>query len=69
MGAVQGIAVANNTLFVVDSNLHGLYPPVNNRVLIFTNISQFIYNPTDPIPQGGRCPVCVGNSQRGCKPA
>jgi uncharacterized protein (TIGR03437 family) len=65
VGAVQGIAVANNTLFVVDSNLHGLVPPVNNRVLIYNNISRFIYGPTDPIPQGGRCPVCVGTSSVG----
>ncbi len=27
IGAVQGLAYANNTLFVVDSNLHGLMPP------------------------------------------
>ena len=60
LGAVQGMAYANNTLFVVDSNLHALIPPVNNRVLIYNNISQFIYNPMDEIPQGGRCPVCVG---------
>ena len=67
VGAVQGIAVANNTLFVVDSNLHGLYTPNNNRVLIFDNISNFIYNPTDPsMPaQGGRCPVCVGDPSVG----
>src|ERR1700722_1976329 len=65
VGAVQGIAVANNTLFIVDSNLHGLVPPVNNRVLIYNNISRFIYGPTDPIPQGGRCPVCVGTSSVG----
>ena len=38
---------------------------MNNRVLIFTNTSQFIYNPTDEIPQGGRCPVCVGNPSVG----
>ena len=65
VGAVEGLAVANNTLFVVDSNLHGLLPPDNNRVLIFNNISRYIYNPTDPIPQGGRCPVCVGTSSVG----
>jgi uncharacterized protein (TIGR03437 family) len=65
VGAPQGLAVVNNTLFVVDSNLHGLYPPFNNRVLIFTNISRYIYNPTDQIPQGGRCPVCVGTSSVG----
>ena len=48
MGAVQGLAYANNTLFVVDSNLHALIPPVNNRVLIFTNISQFHLQPHGP---------------------
>jgi uncharacterized protein (TIGR03437 family) len=60
LGAIQGVAYANNTLFVVDSNLHGLLTPNNNRVLIFDNISNFVYNPTAEIPQGGRCPVCVG---------
>ncbi len=64
-GAVQGLAYANNTLFVVDSNLHGLVPPVNNRVLIYNNISSFIYPPLDPVPQGGRCPVCVGTPSVG----
>jgi uncharacterized protein (TIGR03437 family) len=65
VGAAQGLAYANNTLFVVDSNLHGLIPPVNNRVLVFSNISRFIYNPTDEIPQGGACPVCVGTPSVG----
>ncbi len=65
IGAAQGIAYANNTLFIVDSNLHGLIPPVNNRVLIYNNISTFIYNPTDPVPQGGACPVCVGTPSVG----
>src|SRR5581483_4518697 len=65
LGAVQGLAYANNTLFVVDSNLHGLVPPVNNRVLVYTNLSSFIYNPTAEIPQGGRCNVCVGSETVG----
>ena len=60
LGGAQGLAYANNTLFVVDSNLHGLIPPENNRVLIFNTISSFIYPPTAEVPQGGRCPVCVG---------
>jgi uncharacterized protein (TIGR03437 family) len=64
-GAVQGLAYANNTLFIVDSNLHGLVPPVNNRVLIYNNISSFIYPPLDQVPQGGRCPVCVGTPSVG----
>jgi uncharacterized protein (TIGR03437 family) len=61
VGGVDGVAYANNTLFVVDSN-HLQIPPVNNRVLIYTNISQFIYSPSSQIPQGGQCPVCVGTA-------
>ena len=59
LGAVGGIAYANNTLFVSDSN-HVQATPVNNRVLIYNNVSQFIYPPTADIPQGLRCPVCLG---------
>jgi hypothetical protein len=65
IGSVQGLAYANNTLFVVDSNLHGLLTPNNNRVLIFNNVSQFIYPPTAEVPQGGGCPVCVGTPSVG----
>lgn len=65
LGAVDGIAYANNTLFVVDSNPHGLIPPVNNRVLIYNNTQQFIYAPTAEIPQGSRCNVCVGTQNVG----
>jgi uncharacterized protein (TIGR03437 family) len=60
LGATDGIAYANNTLFIVDSN-HLQIPPVNNRVLIYNNVSQFMYSPTAEIPQGVRCPVCVGS--------
>lgn len=65
LGAVSGVAYANNSLFVVDSNLHGLLPPNDNRVLIYSNISQYIYDPTAEIPQGSRCPVCIGNPSVG----
>jgi hypothetical protein len=65
LGAAQAVAYANNTLFVVDSNLHGLLQPNNNRVLIYNNVSNFIYNPTVEVPQGGRCPVCVGTPSVG----
>src|SRR5579864_7745651 len=59
LGAVGGVAYANNTLFVADSN-HIQATPVDNRVLIYNNVSQFIYAPTADIPQGLRCPVCFG---------
>jgi len=62
LGAVGGVAYANNTLFVVDSN-HVQATPVNNRVLIYNNVSQFIYPPTADIPQGLRCPVCLGSPE------
>jgi len=58
LGAVDGIAYADNRLFIVDSN-HLQIPPLNNRVLIYNNASQFIYDPTAAIPQGGRCNVCT----------
>src|ERR1700734_832503 len=65
LGAVDGVAYANNTLFVVDSNAHGLLSPNNNRVLIYSDISRYVYPPTDPVPQGSRCPVCIGNPDVG----
>ena len=61
LGAVDGVAYANNTLFVVDSNPHGALLPNDNRVLIYNNISTYIYDPTAEIPQGSGCPVCIGN--------
>lgn len=65
LGAVWGVAYANNSLFIVDSNLHGLLQPENNRVMIYTDISRYVYNPTDEVPQGSRCPVCIGNPNVG----
>lgn len=59
LGAVGGIAYANNTLFIVDSN-RVQATPVDNRVLIYNNISSFALPPTTLIPQGIRCPVCAG---------
>src|SRR5260370_23745322 len=59
VGAISGITVANNSLFVVDSN-RVQADPVQNRVLIFNNISRLVPSPTSEIPQGTRCPVCKG---------
>jgi uncharacterized protein (TIGR03437 family) len=65
LGAVDGVAYANNTLFVVDSN-HIQADPVLNRVMIYQNISQYILDPASPVPQQGqRCAVCVGGSNGG----
>jgi len=60
LGAAGGLAFANNTLFVTDSNRLGL-TPLNNRVVIYQNVSGSFPGPTDPIaPFTGRCPLCGG---------
>ncbi|MCC6587090.1 MAG: hypothetical protein IT168_10395 [Bryobacterales bacterium] len=60
LGGVSGIAYANDTLFVVDSNRLGI-DPQNHRILIYRNISSAFPAPTAEIPpNAGRCPVCVG---------
>jgi uncharacterized protein (TIGR03437 family) len=60
LGGVGGVAVANGTLFVADSNRTGL-TPLNNRVLLFP--TQTFPGPLDPIrPYLSRCPVCLGQA-------
>ena len=60
IGSAAGIAFAGNTLFLVDANRFGLNP-VNNRVLLYTNITQSMPQPMDPIAAYiARCAVCVG---------
>src|SRR5580704_5577049 len=59
LGGVGGVAYANNTLFVTDANRMGS-APINNRVLVFNNLSRMIPAPTAEIgPNSGRCPVCA----------
>ena len=60
VGAVSGLAYANNTLFVADSNRAGA-TPINHRVLIYHNLSSQFPEPSiQPPNQGVRCPVCGG---------
>src|ERR1700736_6212392 len=61
IGAPGGIAYANNSLFVADSNRVGAVP-VNNRVLIYNNISSAFPAPGQEAPQGRRCTVCGGKA-------
>ncbi len=62
IGATQGVAFANGTLVVADSNRQGAFPN-NNRVLIYSNISASIPNPHDEIVQNGTpCPICLGSA-------
>ena len=67
LGAAQGIAFANGTLVVADSNRQGAFPN-NHRVMIFDNIASQIPAPHDEIVQNGTpCPICFGYAP-GTKP-
>src|SRR5579862_5298184 len=60
LGAVGGLAFANGTLWVADSNRNRLIP-INNRVVAFP--TQGFPQPLDQIaPFSSRCPVCVGQA-------
>src|SRR5512146_2540983 len=60
LGGVGGLAFANGTLFVADSNRNGL-TPLNHRVLLFP--TQGFPQPLEPIPPYiSRCPVCIGQA-------
>jgi uncharacterized protein (TIGR03437 family) len=61
LGSMSGLAYANNTLFVADANLVGS-PPVNNRVVIFGNLSQQLPAPNAALQYTTLCPVCVGSA-------
>jgi uncharacterized protein (TIGR03437 family) len=66
LGGSAGVAYANDTLFVADANRIGASPALH-RVLIYTNISQSLPKPADPVvPPSGpnfvRCPLCLGSS-------
>lgn len=59
IGGVGGLAYANNALYVADSSKAGA-TPVNNRVLVYQNLSSIVPDKNAAFPQGGRCPACVG---------
>jgi uncharacterized protein (TIGR03437 family) len=63
LGSISGLAYANDstggTLFVADSNRIGLLP-VNNRVLMFSNMAQTLPQLTATLPlYQARCEVCL----------
>ncbi len=61
LGGVSGLAFANNSLFVVDNNRVGA-SPLDERVVIFTNISQRLPSPTQENTTDNLtypCPVCI----------
>ncbi len=59
IGSAGGVAVGGDVLVVAEGNRIGA-TPVNNRVLIYNNLSGFIPEPEAELPQGGFCPACVG---------
>lgn len=60
-GGLSGIAYANGTLLVADDNRVNSTPK-NNRVLIYRNLPEVVFNQRMEFPQNGgdRCPACVG---------
>jgi uncharacterized protein (TIGR03437 family) len=62
IGSASGLAYVNNMLFVADSNRAGA-SPINNRVLIYKNLSSQFPDPSlEPPNQGTRCPLCGGTA-------
>jgi hypothetical protein len=59
LGAAGGVAVGGNKLFVADSSRIGA-EPANHRVVIYDNLSSFVPPLDEILPQGPRCPACVG---------
>ncbi len=61
LGAVGGVAYANDTLFVADSSRFSDTTPQNRRVVLYRQLSQKLLAPTQQIqPDVSRCPVCTG---------
>ncbi len=62
LGSLGGVAYANDTLVVADSNGIG-GTPLNQRVLVYRNVSSFVPDRRAPVPQtDARCPSCVGSA-------
>ncbi len=61
LGGASGLAFFNDTLFVVDSNMVGA-APVNNRVLLYKNISSQLPAPNAALAYNTLCPVCLGTA-------
>ena len=59
LGAVGGISIAADRLFVADGNRVGAVS-ISNRALIYPSLSGFIPALDDELPQGDPCPICVG---------
>lgn len=61
VGAVSGLAYANNMLFVADSNIVGA-APVNNRLLIYRDLAGQLPLANAALAYNSNCPVCLGTA-------
>jgi hypothetical protein len=61
LGAAGGVAYGGNRLYVADSSRIGAAPP-NHRVVVYENVSSFVPPLEEVLPQGPRCPACVGTA-------
>jgi hypothetical protein len=61
LGGASGIAYANDSLFVADSNYVGA-DPSNHRVLMYQGLSSMLPSPTAALTYNRKCPVCVGQA-------
>jgi uncharacterized protein (TIGR03437 family) len=61
LGAVSGIAYANDTLFITDSNRVGALPS-NHRVLVYKGVTSMFPNPSAELDDNRKCPVCLGQA-------
>jgi uncharacterized protein (TIGR03437 family) len=61
LGAAGGLAYANNMLFVTDANRVSA-APINNRVLVYKNLSSMLPGPLDELAYNRSCPACVGTA-------
>jgi uncharacterized protein (TIGR03437 family) len=61
LSAVSGLAYGANRLFVTGANRVSAQPQ-SHRVLIYNNLRSQVPSPTAILPQGERCPACVGSA-------
>ena len=61
IGGVAGVAYGGDVLVIADGNRVGSQP-VNNRVLVYRNVSSFLPGPGAELEQNSLCPACVGRA-------
>ncbi len=59
IGSAAGVATAGDRLFIAEGNRVGA-GPVNNRALIYNQLSGFLPPVDEQLRQDTTCPVCVG---------